>query len=220
MRSYAVLARMKIGILGSGSVAQTLAVGFLDRGHDVMLGTRDANKLATWRSEAGAKASVGTFRDAAAFGEIVVLATLGTATLDVLDAAGKEHFAGKVVMDATNPLSHDGDKLELSMGFSESLGERIAAAIPDARVVKAFNSVGAPLMVDPKLPGGPPDMFIAGNDAQAKDTVAEIARAFGWGVVDAGGIEAARLLEPLCILWVDYGVRTGTWNHAFKLLRG
>ncbi|MDE2482472.1 MAG: NAD(P)-binding domain-containing protein [bacterium] len=211
---------MKIGILGSGSVAQTLAAGFVSRGHDVMLGTRDAKKLAQWQADTGAKASVGSFADAAAYGEVIVLATLGTATLDVIGQIGAAAFAGKTVMDATNPLSHDGGELSLTLGFSDSLGEQIQRAIPDAHVVKVYNSVGAPLMVDPKLPGGPPDMFIAGNDAQAKQRVTTIVEAFGWGVVDAGGIEAARLLEPLCILWVDYGVRTGTWNHAFKLLRG
>lgn len=208
---------MKIGILGSGDVAKTLGAGFLSRGHEVMLGTRDAAKLSDWQ-KAHANARVGTFAQAAGFGELNVLATLGTAVLAALQLAPAENFDGKVVIDATNPLRFDDQKPHLAMGFEDSLGEEVQRALPRARVVKAFNTVGSALMVDPKLAGGPPSMFLAGNDDGAKAAVSEILRDFGWEPIDLGGIESSRYLEPMCLAWVTYGLRSGTWNHAFKLL--
>ncbi len=210
---------MKIGILGSGDVAKTLGSGFISRGHDVMLGTRDLSKLSPWLTQAGPRAHAGSFAEASAFGELLVLATRGVGTVETIASAGPVHFSGKVVLDATNPLEFSDRGPRLAVGFSDSLGEQIQRAIPDARVVKGFNTVGAPLMIDPDLPGGPPDMFIAGNDGGAKTTISEIAANFGWNVVDLGGIEEARLLEPLCMVWVLYGARTGAWTHAFKLLK-
>ena len=125
-----------------------------------------------------------------------------------------------MVIDATNPLDFSGGMPpKLFVGHTDSLGERVQRWLPGAKVVKAFNTVGNAFFVHPDLPGGPPDMFIAGNDADAKQTVTGILKDFGWPTIDVGGIEGARLLEPLCILWVGYGIRTGTWNHAFKLLR-
>jgi predicted dinucleotide-binding enzyme len=124
-----------------------------------------------------------------------------------------------VLIDATNPLASGPTGPALALGHTDSGGEQVQRWVPGARVVKAFNSVGNAHMVNPQFPGGPPDMFIAGNDPDAKKVVAELTRSLGWGVIDMGGIEGARLLEPLCILWVGYGMRTGTWNHAFKLLR-
>ena len=210
---------MNIGILGSGEVAQSLAAGFLARGHAVKLGTRDDGKLADWKAGAGDRASVGSFADAARFGELVVLATLGTATVDIVTAAGAEAFAGKTVIDATNPLRYDRGAPELAFGgFDDSLGERVQSALPNAHVVKAFNTVGASLMVDPKLRNGPPLMFLAGNDAGAKKVAAEIVRSFGWDVDDLGGIEQSRLLEALCMVWVRHGLVRGTWEHAFAFL--
>lgn len=209
---------MKVGILGSGDVATVLGNGFLSRGHEVMLGTREPSKLEDWKTAGGAAARVGSFEDAASFGDIVVLATFGMATEDILKHAGAERFAGKIVMDATNPLEEGERGPRLAIGFSDSLGERIQRALPQAHVVKVYNTVGNPLMVDPKLSGGPPDMFIAGNDDGAKATVAGIVRNFGWNVVDMGGIDASRLLEPMCMVWVLHGIRSGTWNHAFKFL--
>lgn len=209
---------MRIGILGSGNVAQTLGNGFLSRGHEVMLGTRHREKLDAWKAVAGERAHTGTFADAAAFGEIVVLATLGIATVEAIASAGVERFAHKIVMDATNPLESDDRGPHLTVGFSDSLGEEIQRAIPQALVVKAFNTVGSPLMIDPKVKGGPPDMFIAGNDADAKDRIASIVRDFGWTPVDMGGIEASRLLEVMCMVWIKYGVATGNFGNAFKLL--
>ncbi|HEY1655635.1 MAG TPA: NAD(P)-binding domain-containing protein [Candidatus Tumulicola sp.] len=209
---------MNVGILGSGDVAKALAAGFLSRGDRAMLGTREPEKLAEW-SQANSGARVGTFADAAAFGEIVVLATRGTATVEMLERIAADAFDGKVVIDATNPLRFDDAGPHLAFGFDDSLGERVQRALPTARVVKAFNIVGAPEMVAPTFDGGPPTMFVAGNDDAAKQTVADILRDFKWDVADLGGIESARYLEPMCLAWVVYGLRAGNWHHAFKLLR-
>jgi 8-hydroxy-5-deazaflavin:NADPH oxidoreductase len=209
---------MNIGILGSGDVAQTLAGGFLGRGHAVKLGTRDPAKLDAWKRAAGDRASVATFAQAAQFGEVIVLATHGMATPELLAQIGDAAFAGKTVMDATNPLDVDESGFHLAVGFDDSLGERNQRAIPSANVVKVYNTVGAALMIDPVFDGGPGDMFVAGDDERAKKQVSEIVRGFGWNVVDAGGIEGARLLEPLCALWVAVGARTKRFDHAYKFI--
>jgi predicted dinucleotide-binding enzyme len=212
---------MRVGVLGTGTVGQTLGTGPIALGHDVMNGSRSANndKSAAWAAAAGKRASTGTFADAAAFGELIVLSTLWTGTENAIFLAGSQNFAGKTVIDTTNPLVVSDGLPSLALGTTDSGGEQVQRWLPDAHIVKAFNIVGAPHMVHPALPGGPPDMFIAGNEDAAKAIVTEMLTAFGWSTIDIGGIEGARLLEPLCILWVLYGVRTGTWNHAFKLLR-
>lgn len=209
---------MKIGILGSGDVARSLAAGFLNRGDAVMLGTREPEKLAQWVGE-HSKARTGSFAEAASFGEIVVLALLGSAVVSVVEQAGAPAFEGKVVIDATNPLRFDERGPQLYVGFDDSLGEQVQRALPNARVVKAFNTVGAPEMVRPSFEGGPPSMFLAGEDSSAKATVDEILRDFGWDVVDLGGIASARYLEPMCMAWVVYGIARNGWHHAFKMLR-
>ena len=213
---------MKIGILGTGDVARALALGFVGVGHHVKFGTREpgAPKVKELLARVGHGATAGTFADAAAFGDIVVLATLWSGTENAIRLAGPAGFKGKVVVDATNPLVFSpGAPPALALGHTDSGGEQVQRWLPGARVVKAFNSVGNAHMVNPSFPGGPPDMFIAGNDADAKRAVTELLTAFGWSTIDVGGIEGARLLEPLCILWVGYGIATGTWDHAFKLLR-
>ncbi len=213
---------MKIGILGTGDVGRALGSGFIALGHEVKMGSREAanEKAAVWASTSGINASTGTFADAAKFGDIVVLALLWSGTENALKLARAENFAGKVVIDAINPLLIEpGKPIALALCHNDSGGEQVQRWLPSAHVVKAFNSVGNNLMFKPDLPGGPPDMFIAGNDSAAKQTVAGILDSFGWVTIDTGGIEGSRLLEPLCILWVNYGMRTGTWNHAFKLLR-
>ena len=213
---------MKIGILGTGDVGRTLGGAFVTLGHDVRLGSRTAtnDKAKNWAQQVGAKGSTGTFADAARFGEVVVLATLGTATEEAIRLADPKSFAGKVVIDTTNPLEHRPNAPpELALGFKDSLGERVQRLLPDAKVVKAFNTVGNMLMFRPQLRGGPPDMFICGNDDTAKRTVTEILTAFGWGTVDIGDIQGARHLEPMCLVWVRHGLKSGAWNHAFKLLR-
>ena len=213
---------MKIGILGTGDVGRALGSAFIARGHEVKVGSREAanEKAAAWVSTSGTNASTGTFADAAEFGDVIVLALLWSGTENALKLARAENFAGKVVIDATNPLLFEpGKPIALALGHTDSGGEQVQRWLPSARVVKAFNTVGNALMFKPDLPGGPPDMFVAGNDSAAKQTVAGILDSFGWSTIDTGGIEGSRLLEPLCILWVNYGMGTGTWNHAFKLLR-
>ena len=213
---------MRIGILGTGDVGQALGKAFVALGHEVKMGSRNVNneKMQKWAKSQGAKASTGTFSDAATYGDLVVVATLGLATEEALNQAGPKNFAGKIVMDVTNPLDMTGgNTLKLTIGLNDSLGERVQRMLPQARVVKAFNTVGNNLMFRPDLPGGPPDMFIAGNDDRSKRQVAELLQEFGWGTVDVGNIEAARYLEPMCMVWLAYGMRTGTYNHAFKMLR-
>lgn len=214
---------MKVGVLGTGDVGRVLASAFVTLGHEVMMGARDAAnaKANAWARETGARASAGAFGDAVRHGEVVVLATLGAATEQIVSGVGPQAFAGRLVLDATNPLDFSGGAPpKLFVGLTDSLGERIQRLIPSAHVVKAFNTVGNALMFRPQLPGGPPDMFICGNDEGAKKRAAEILRDFGWGAADIGGIEGSRHLEPMCLVWVLYGFRNGTWTHAFKLLRG
>jgi 8-hydroxy-5-deazaflavin:NADPH oxidoreductase len=211
---------MKIGILGSGGVATTLAAGFLGEGHAVMLGTRDAARLGNWRA-AHREAEVGSVAQAAAFGELIVLAVKGTAAEAVLRAAAPA-LAGKVVIDATNPIADEPPEhgvIRYFTGPNESLMERLQAQHPSARLVKAFNSVGAGLMVKPKVVGGRPSMFIAGNDAAAKSQVTQLLAAFGWDTEDMGSAAAARAIEPLAMLWCIPGFLRNDWAHAFKMLR-
>ena len=214
---------MRIGVLGSGDVGKALGRGFVALGHEVRMGSRSASneKALAWAKEVGPRASVGTFGDAASFGDPIVLATLGAANEEVLRSAGPERFRGKVVIDATNPLDFSrGMPPRLAIAGDDSGGERVQRLLPGAHVVKAFNTVGNPLMFRPELPGGPPDMFIAGDDEDAKRSVSGILKDFGWGAVhDLGGIEASRYLEAMCMVWVLSGARGGNWNQAFKLLR-
>jgi 8-hydroxy-5-deazaflavin:NADPH oxidoreductase len=214
---------MRVGIIGSGSVGQALGTGFLGRGDEVLLGSREPRKpeVQAWAARGGPRTCVGTFAEAAGFGELAVLATLWGGTENALRLAGPERLAGKVVIDVTNPLEFPpGAPPRLAVGHTDSGGEQVQRWLPEARVVKAFNIINYAYMVHPRFPGGPPDMFICGNDAAAKLTVAGVCEDFGWLVVDVGGIEGARLLEPLAMLWIIYGIRAGSWNHAFKLLRG
>ncbi|MCU1244921.1 MAG: putative oxidoreductase, coenzyme F420-dependent [Acidobacteria bacterium] len=214
------MAKVKVGILGSGEVGKVLAGGFASLGHEVKIGSRDPEKLSDWVAAAGERASAGTFADAAAFGDLIILATLGTGTKSAIELAGAANFDGKVLIDATNPLDFSSGQPALFVGHTDSLGEMVQRWLPKARVVKAFNTVGNSLMVSPKLPGGPPDMFIGGNDEDAKKIVSQVCEHFGWGVIDLGGIEASRHLEPMCMVWVLHGIRSGSWNHAFKMLHG
>jgi len=212
---------MKIGVLGSGVVGQVLADGFLKHGHEVMRGSRDPSKLQDWRAHAGPRARAGTFAEAAAFGPLVALAVKGTAAVAAVDACGGA-LAGKAVLDATNPIAEAppvNGVLQFFTGPGESLLERLQARVPAAHFVKAFSCVGNALMVDPKLPGGPPTMFICGNDEAAKRQVATLVEQLGWEIEDLGAAEAARAIEPLCMLWCIPGFRQNRWNHAFKLLR-
>jgi predicted dinucleotide-binding enzyme len=211
--------KMTVGVLGSGDVGKVLAAGFVSLGHEAKIGSRDPEKLKGWASASAPRASAGTFEEAARFGDVIVLATLGAGTEDAIRLAGEKNFDGKVVIDATNPLDFSGGMPpKLFVGHTDSLGERVQRLIPKARVVKAFNTVGNAHMINPQFPGGPPDMFICGNDTDAKKVVTQICREFGWGVIDIGGIEGSRHLEPMCLVWVLHGALTNSWNHAFKML--
>lgn len=211
---------MKIGVLGSGIVAQTLAAGFLKHGDQAMLGTRDQGKLSEWKS-ANPAALLGSFAEAAAFGEVVVLAVKGTASAAALRAAGRDALRNKVVIDSTNPIA-DGPPINGVLPFftgpNQSLMETLQQEFPSARFVKAFNSVGSGQFVNPEFADGRPTMFICGNDEPAKQTVTAILDKFGWDSADMGKIEAARAIEPLCILWCIPGFVHNEWTHAFKLL--
>jgi predicted dinucleotide-binding enzyme len=211
---------MKVGILGSGDVAKTLGNGFLQHGHDVMLGTREAAKLADWTKQ-NPKGRVGSFAEAAKFGELVVLAVKGSVAANALRAAGVANLTGKLVIDATNPLADQppiNGVLKFFTTLDESLMERLQREFATIRFVKAFNSVGNARMVNPQYKGGKPTMFICGNDEAAKKTVRGILDQFGWETADMGKAEAARAIEPLCMLWCIPGFLRNEWTHAFKLL--
>ncbi len=211
---------MHIGILGTGDVGHALGRGFLDLGHEVRMGARAAGneKAAAFAAEGGDAASAGTFADAAGFGEIVVLATLGTATEAIVGGLA-DRLAGKIVWDATNPLDFSaGMPPQLAISGRDSLGERVQKLAPEARVVKVFNTVGHALMFRPQLEGGPPTMFVAGDDETAKQRTAGLLAEFGWETADTGPITSSRYLEAMCVAWVITASKTGNWRQAFKLL--
>lgn len=213
---------MRIGIIGSGQVGETLANGLLKHGHQVMRGSRDVTKLAKWKAGAAPDAQVGTFAETATFGELVILAVKGTRAEEAVRAAGIEALAGKPVIDATNPLADAppvNGVLTFFTGPNESLMERLQQIAPSAHFVKAFSCVGNALMVDPKLAGGPPTMFICGNNADAKRGVTSLLEQIGWEALDLGAVEAARAIEPLCILWCIPGFLRQDWMHALKMIR-
>ncbi len=218
------VAQSRIGVLGSGEVGQRLAEGFRSRGHEVMIGSRDPGKaeLREWLSGDGAGIEAGTFAQTAAHGELLALAVLGNAAEQAIADAGPDNFSGKVVIDAMNPLDFSGGfPPKLSIAGEDSLGERIQRALPHAKVVKAFNTIGNPYFVDPRFSEGQPTMLIAGDDEGAKRTVTDVLSDFGWSdTVDIGGIEGSRELEAICIAWVKVGGARGAWDHGFKLLVG
>jgi len=212
---------MKVGVLGSGDVAKVLASGFLKHGYEVMLGSRTPEKLADWASK-NPKGTTGTFAAAAGFGQLLVLAVKGNAAADVLRLAGEENIKGKTVMDACNPIADappEKGVLKFYTTYDQSLMEQLQRDFPGAHFVKAFNSVGAAFMIDPQFEGGKPTMFICGNDESAKKTVTTLLDEFGWETADMGSAEAARAIEPLCILWCLPGFLRNEWTHAFKLLK-
>jgi predicted dinucleotide-binding enzyme len=212
---------MKIGVLGSGVVAKVLASGFLKHGHQVMMGSGTPGKLTDWAAQ-NPTGSSGTFAGAAAFGQLLVLAVKGAAAAEVLRLAGATNLAGKTVVDACNPIADvppEHGVLKLFTSHDQSLMEQLQREFPGANFVKAFNSVGAGLMINPQFDGGKPTMFICGNDETAKKSVAEILDQFGWETADMGSVEAARAIEPLCMLWCIPGFLRNEWTHAFKLLK-
>jgi predicted dinucleotide-binding enzyme len=210
----------RFGVLGSGQVGQVLARGLARHGYDVRIASRTPAKLADFAVASGIAA--GTYDDVAAWAEGLVLAVHGGVAAEVLSQAGATNLSEKLVIDVTNPLADeppDDGVLRVFTGPNESLMERLQAAFPDAKFVKAFNSVGNALMVNPSLPGGTPTMFYCGNDTAAKQVVVRIIEQFGWEPFDMGTAKAARAIEPLCQLWCIPGLRGGGWQHAFKLLQ-
>jgi len=212
---------MKVGVLGSGDVAKTLAAGFLKHGHQVTVGSRSPGKLEDWIQQ-NPRAAAGSFADAAAFGEVVVLAVKGKAAFEALRLAGAENLAAKPIIDATNPID-DAPPVKGVLPFftdhTESLMEMLQREFAGAHFVKCFNSVGAPCMVNPQFSGGKPTMFICGNNDGAKQVVTGILDQLDWETADMGGAEAARAIEPLCMLWCIPGFLRNDWLHAFKLLK-
>jgi predicted dinucleotide-binding enzyme len=210
---------MNIGIIGSAIVGQTLARGFKSHGYAVRIGSRTPDKLRDFARESGIEA--GTSGDVAAWAELIVLAVKGTQALNALEHAGGDNLRGKIIIDTTNPIAEappvDG-VLQYFTGPNDSLMERLQTAFPEARFVKAFNSVGNARMVNPKYAGGPPTMFFCGNDAAARAEVKRILEEFGWEAADLGKAAAARAIEPLCQLWCIPGFLQNRWSHAFKML--
>lgn len=211
---------MKVGIIGSGAVGQTLAKAFKNEGYEVMFGTRNTSKQKIVDFNNETKVDIGTFDEAATFGELLVLCVKGAAAKEALQLAGKENLAGKIIIDTTNPI---GDKpltngvLNSFTDLNNSLMEQLQKDYPDAKFVKCFNSVGNTQMYKPTLKDTP-TMFICGNDDDAKKKVTEILTSFGWETADMGKAEAARAIEPLCVLWCIPGFLQNSWSHAFKLL--
>lgn len=212
---------MNIGIIGSGNVGQQLGLGFLKLGHSVMLGTRDTAKLKDWVIQAGENAYAGGFDDAARYGELIVIATKWTGTENAINLAGKENFLNKIVIDVTNPIEAlPGAAPGISVTPGNSAGEQIQAWLPEANVVKAFNTISAHTMWVPNMREGAPDLFICGNDIEAKQAVAHFAESWGWeNIVDMGDISESFYLEALATMWVHYALMNNNFTHAFKLLR-
>jgi 8-hydroxy-5-deazaflavin:NADPH oxidoreductase len=211
---------MRIGVLGSGAVGTTLAAGFLAHGHEVTIGSREPEKLREWaRKNTGAR--TGTPEETAKFAEVGVPAVKGTAAA-MVRAAGAANLAGKPLIDAPNPLADApavNGVLRFFTTLDDSLMERLQKEFPQIRFVKAFNSVGSARMVNPLYAEGRPTMFICGNDQPAKELVTRLLEQLGWDTEDMGAVEAARAIEPLCMLWCIPGLRHNQWTHAFKLLK-
>jgi 8-hydroxy-5-deazaflavin:NADPH oxidoreductase len=211
----------KVAVLGSGQVGDVLSTGFLAHGYAVMRGSREPQKLQAWKAAAKGEAAIGTYEEAAKWGELVVLAVKGLVAEDVLDQCGLANLAGKTVIDTTNPIAGeppDNGVIRYFTNANESLMERLQKKAPQVNFVKAFNSIGNVFMVNPKF-DTKPTMFICGNNAAAKNEVSEVLIKFGWDPEDMGGVEGARPIESLCILWCIPGFLRNEWAHVFKLLR-
>jgi predicted dinucleotide-binding enzyme len=198
---------MKIGVLGTGMVGTTLATGLVKAGHEVRMGSRAAGgeAAANWAESAGDAASEGTFADAAEFGELCLNCTLGAGAVDAV-TAGADGLAGKVLVDVSNPLEFPAEgPPTLFVGLDDSLGERVQRALPDTAVVKALNTMGCDVMVDPDLVGDEHVAFVCGDDDGAKERVVALLGELGWPperVVDLGDITAARGTEGYLLLWL------------------
>jgi predicted dinucleotide-binding enzyme len=212
---------MNVGILGSGAVGQSLARGFVLKGYDVKIGSRTPDKAEINKliNELNGKLSAGTFADTAKHGELLILCCKGQAVEEVIGLSEEKNFVNKILIDATNPLDFSkGPQPALLFGVEDSLGERIQRRLPNAKVVKCFNTVPNSQMFNPKFKDV--EMLICGNDEIAKKQTTKILEEFGWkGSIDIGNIENSRWLEALVPLWVRVGAPLNTWNHVFKVLR-
>jgi len=211
----------KIGIIGSGVVAKALGAGLIRHGYTVKMGTRDPQKLTEWKSGDGKGSEVGTFAEAAAFGDIVILAVKGDVAASALKMAGAENLKNKTVIDTSNPIANaapENGVIKFFTTLDESLMEQLQNAFPEANFVKAFSCVGNALMIDPKFESKP-TMFICGNNEKAKLEVSALLEKIGWESADFGKVQSARAIEPLCMLWCIPGMLNNQWSHAFKLLK-
>ncbi|KJS62352.1 NADPH-dependent F420 reductase [Streptomyces rubellomurinus] len=214
---------MRIGIIGTGMVGQTLGSKLVSLGHQVTLGsrTKDNEKALAWAAQAGPDGHAGTFAEAAAFGEVVLNATGGTVSLAALRAAGAEHLGGKLLIDLANPLVFDADgQVTLDPANTDSIGERIQREFPEAKVVKALNTVNCALMVAPDRLAGEHQLFIAGNDADAKAETVALLGGFGWPaewIIDLGDITAARATEMMMPLWLRLMRKFGTAEFNYRI---
>ena len=214
--------KKNIGILGSGVVGRALADGFIRYGYKVTIGTGHPEKLEDWKQKAGDNGEVGSFNEAAGAGDIIVLAVKGSVAKNVLEQSGIHNLKEKIIIDATNPIADKAPVngvLKFFTTLDTSLMEQLQSSFRESHFVKAFNSVGAGLMVNPDFGGEKPTMFICGNDKEAKAEVKNILDQFGWETEDMGKAEAARAIEPLCILWCIPGFNNNEWSHAFRLLK-
>jgi predicted dinucleotide-binding enzyme len=211
----------KVGIIGSGNVAKSLGNGFLKHNYKVMLSSRDISKLNEWKEKGGDRAYTGSYKDAAEFGEIIVLAVKGLGAANAIEEAGPQNLQWKTVIDTTNPLADsppENGVIKYFTSHDESLMEQLQTRFPEIHFVKAFNSVGNAFMVNPPF-AEQPTMFICGNNDEAKKKVEHVLEQFGWGIEDMGKATGARAIEPLCMLWCIPGMLRGQWNHAFRLVR-
>ena len=211
----------KVAVIGSGVVGQVLADGLLKHGYEVIRASREPSKLEDWKRAAGAKASVASLSQAAKEADLVVLAVKGSGAEEAVAACG-DGLAGKTVIDTTNPIANAPPAhgvLSFFTSLDESLMERLQKQAPNAHFVKAFSCVGSAFMVNPDFGRTKPTMFICGTNAEAKTETTGLLQQFGWEIEDLGALEAARAIEPLCILWCIPGMIGKGWNHAFKLLR-
>ncbi|MCB1025572.1 MAG: NAD(P)-binding domain-containing protein [Acidobacteria bacterium] len=212
--------QMKLGFIGAGNVAKKLAEAFLEKGYEIRLGSRSPEKLNVWVKAAGKKASAGTLSETAVFGDVLFFCVGGEVINEAIAAAGPQNFAGKTLIDVTNPMDFSkGIPPRFTVEFGNSLGEQIQRMLPDANVVKAFSSIGLEVMTNPYYGDQTATMLIAGNDKNAKNEAAKLAQEFGWDIEDIGEIDQSFLLEAFANLWVNYGLKHNTRSHAFKLLK-
>ncbi|OGU37936.1 MAG: DNA-binding protein [Ignavibacteria bacterium GWB2_35_12] len=214
---------MKIGVLGSGMVGKVLAQGFSNHSYEVMIGSRDKKKLEVWKDESGYKGLVGSFEETSNFGDLIILSVKGAKAIEAINLSGIDNFKGKIVIDTTNPIDDtkqpENGVIKFFTNSEQSLMEQLQSYVPEAKFVKAFNSVGAILMVNPDFGDIKPTMVICGNDDNARNEVTKILEKFGWEVEDMGKANAAGTIENLCILWCIPGFLRNEWSHAFKILK-